>query len=185
MRLEFFHWGNDNCRLLRLILYTDEATYSREGINNTRSSHCWSEENPHTTVQTNFRHCLSANVWCGIIDNHLTEPVILEYGVTGRNDLEFLRNELPGLIQDGSSATRNSMYYQHDGAPPHSISVIKYLNETFPGRGNDHDGPVLSHNNVTYPKKNRVIRSASKQTAITEYQYCAIYAYWPTIVSEI
>jgi hypothetical protein len=47
MRLEFFRWGSDNCRLLRLILFTDEATYSCEGINNTRNSHWWSEENAH------------------------------------------------------------------------------------------------------------------------------------------
>jgi len=71
MRLEFFRWGNDNCRLLRLILFTDEGTYSREGINNTRNSHWWSEENPHAILLTNFRHCFSANVWYGIIDNQL------------------------------------------------------------------------------------------------------------------
>jgi hypothetical protein len=39
MRLELFRWGNDDCRLLRFILITDEATYSREGTNDTRSSH--------------------------------------------------------------------------------------------------------------------------------------------------
>jgi hypothetical protein len=50
MRLEFFRWGNDNCLLLRLILFTDDATYSRDGNNNTRITHWWSEENPHATM---------------------------------------------------------------------------------------------------------------------------------------
>lgn len=161
MRLEFFRWGNDNCRFFRLILFTDEATYSREGINNTRNSRWLSEENPHATVQTNFRHCLSANVWCGIIDNLLIDPIILEHGLTGRNYLEFPRNELPGLIENGSSATRNDMYYQHDGAPPHSVlPVTQYLNETFPGRRNDRDDPILSH--WLLHTRNCVIHSASK-----------------------
>lgn len=143
MRLEFFRWGNGNCRLLRLIFFTDEATCTREGINNTRNSHWWSEENPHDTVLTNFRHCLSANVWCSIIDNQLIDRVILEHDLRERNYLEFPRNELPGLLQDGPSATRNCMYYQHDGASPHYIlPVILYLNETFPGRRNECGGPV-------------------------------------------
>lgn len=56
MRLEFFRRGSDNCRLLRLILFIDEDTYSREGINNTRNPHWWSEKNPHAILLTNFRH---------------------------------------------------------------------------------------------------------------------------------
>jgi len=75
-RLEFFRWGNDNCRLLRLILFTDEGTYSLEGINNTRNTHWWSEEYPHDILLINLRHCLSGNVWCAIIDNQLIDPVI-------------------------------------------------------------------------------------------------------------
>lgn len=35
MRLEFCHWVNANRRLLRLIPFTDEATFNRDGINNT------------------------------------------------------------------------------------------------------------------------------------------------------
>jgi hypothetical protein len=98
LRLEFFRWGNDNFRLLRLILFTDESTNSHEGINNTRNSHWLSEENPHATVLTNSRHCLSANVWCGIIHNQLIHPVIVEHDLRGRNYLEFPRNEFPGQL---------------------------------------------------------------------------------------
>jgi len=125
-----------------LIVFTDDATYSREGDNNTCVSHWWSEENPHATVLKNFRHCLSANVWCGIIDNQLIDPVTLEHDLRGRNYLDFPRNELPRPLEDVPSATRNGLYY-HDGASPHSIlPVIHYLNETFPGRRNDRGGPV-------------------------------------------
>ena len=55
MRLEFCHWLHTNRQLLPLILFTDEATFTRNGINNTRNSHRWSHDNPHGTVETNFQ----------------------------------------------------------------------------------------------------------------------------------
>ena len=47
MRLEFCRWLHTNCQLLPLILSTDEATFTRNGINNTRISHRWSHDSPH------------------------------------------------------------------------------------------------------------------------------------------
>jgi len=55
MRLEFCHGLHTNRQLIPLILFTDEATFIRNGINNTRNSHRWSHENPHGTVETNFQ----------------------------------------------------------------------------------------------------------------------------------
>jgi len=46
-----------------LILFTDEATFTRNGINNARNSHRWSHENPLGTVETNFQRRFSINVW--------------------------------------------------------------------------------------------------------------------------
>jgi hypothetical protein len=93
MRLEFCHWVNANHQLLRLILFTDEATFTLEEINNTRKAHWWSEENPYATVKSNFQHRLSANARCGIIDSQLTGPALLEYRLTDPSYREFLRNE--------------------------------------------------------------------------------------------
>jgi hypothetical protein len=44
-----------NRQLLPLILFTDEATFTRNGINNTRNVRRWSHGNPHGTVETNFQ----------------------------------------------------------------------------------------------------------------------------------
>jgi hypothetical protein len=68
MRLEFSHWLHINCQLLPLMLFTDEATFTRNGINNTRNSYRQSHENPHVTVETNFQRRFSVTVWCGMID---------------------------------------------------------------------------------------------------------------------
>jgi len=76
MRLEFCHWLHTNRQLLPLILFTDEATFTRNGINNTHNSHRWSHENAHGTVETNFQRRFSINVWCGMIGDMLIGPVI-------------------------------------------------------------------------------------------------------------
>jgi pullulanase/glycogen debranching enzyme len=114
MRLEF-------CQLLPLILFTDEATFTLNGINNTYNSHRWTHNSPHWTVETNFRRRFSVNVWYGIIDAMLTGPVILNYHMTGYNYLDFLQNGLPEQLEDVPLATRISMYFQHDGAPSRYI----------------------------------------------------------------
>ena len=61
----------------------------------TRNSHQWSHENPHAAVGTNFQHRFSINVWCGIIDDMLIGPVVLDDRMTGQNYPDFLQNELP------------------------------------------------------------------------------------------
>ena len=41
--------------LLSIILFTDEASFSRDGINNSRNVHTWSHENSHETCVTDFQ----------------------------------------------------------------------------------------------------------------------------------
>ena len=49
-------------------------TVNRKTVDKNR----WSHENPHGTVETNFQRCFSINVWCGMIDDMLIGPVILD-----------------------------------------------------------------------------------------------------------
>jgi hypothetical protein len=82
-------------------------------------SHVWSHENPHGAVETNFQRRFSINVWCGMIDDVLIGPVILDDRITGQNDLDFLQNGLPEQLEDFSLAIRIVMYFQRDGAASH------------------------------------------------------------------
>jgi hypothetical protein len=52
MRLEFGHSLRTNRQWLPLILFTDKATCTRNGINNTRNLHRWSHDSPPGTVET-------------------------------------------------------------------------------------------------------------------------------------
>jgi len=52
-----------------------------------------------------------------------------------------LQDELPTLLENVPLQTRQQMYYQHDGAPPHFSQVIRqYLNHEFPNRRIGHGG---------------------------------------------
>jgi len=118
-RLEFCKWLNGSRQLHRYILFTDEAQFNRDGVNNTHNSHVWADENPHATVESNCQLRFSVNVWCAVLDDQLIGPFILEGRLTGEAYLRFLQEELPRLLEDVPLNKRGRMYFQHDGAPPH------------------------------------------------------------------
>ena len=100
-------------------------------------------------METNFQRRFSINVWCGMIDDMLIVPVILDDRMTGQNYLDFLQNELPKQLQDVPLATRIAMYFQHDEAPSYYTQhAMQHLNETFPnrwiGRGGTINWPPIS-----------------------------------------
>ena len=83
----------------RYILFTDEAQFSRNGVNNLHNS-VWADENPHATVESNFQLRFSVNVWSAVLDDQLIGPFILEGRLTGEAYLSFLQEELPRLLED-------------------------------------------------------------------------------------
>ena len=83
------------------------------------------------------------NVWCGVLGDRLIEPFVFDNNLTGNTYEVFLRNELPGLLEDIPFMIRSQMYFQHDGAPPHyTRHVREYLIESFPNRWLGRGGPV-------------------------------------------
>ena len=94
-RLEFCNWLNGSRELCRYILFTDEAQFSRDIVNNTHNFHVWADENHHVTVESNFQLRFSVNVWCAVLDDQLIGPFILEGSLTGEVYLRFLQEELP------------------------------------------------------------------------------------------
>ena len=131
-RMDFCHWITAHPHLLSVILFTDEASFTRDGINNSRNVRAWSYDNPHGTSVTKFQRGFSVNVRCGLLGNKLIGPFVLDNNLTGNTYEVFLRNELPGLLEDMPLMIRSQMYFQHDGAPPHyPRHVREYLNEFF------------------------------------------------------
>jgi len=90
-RLDLCRWVIANYRLIPFVLFTDEASFNRDGINNIHNSHRWSDKNPRAIVERNSQHPFSVNVWCGVINNHLIGPAVLPNRLTGRAYVDFLQ----------------------------------------------------------------------------------------------
>lgn len=50
LRLEFCNWLIRNRQHHRTFLFTDEAQFTRDGVNNLHNEHTWAEGNPHSTI---------------------------------------------------------------------------------------------------------------------------------------
>jgi hypothetical protein len=77
-----------------------------------------------------------------MIGNLLIGPFALEQHLTASNYLNFLKNELPLLMEDVSLETKRGIFLQHDEAPPHFDQITAYLNQRYENRWIGHRGPV-------------------------------------------
>lgn len=125
------------------ILFSDEATFSREGVFNNRNSHVWAEENPHARRIRGYQQRYSINVWVGIVDQHVIGPFLFPERLNGEIYQHFLTNHLVDLLDDVPLNIRQQMWYQHDGAPCHfSQQVRTTLSFMFPNKWIGRGGPV-------------------------------------------
>ena len=99
-RMDLCPWMKAHPELLSVILFSDEASFTLDGVNNLRNVHTLSHANPHETCVTNFQRRFSVNVWCGVLGKKLIGPFVFDNNLTGNTYEAFLRNELPGLLED-------------------------------------------------------------------------------------
>lgn len=53
------------------ILWSDEATFTPNGVFNSRNFLFWAEENPHAVRERVFQYRWAINVWAGIIADRI------------------------------------------------------------------------------------------------------------------
>jgi hypothetical protein len=147
IRLEFCKWLlerslKDN-HFINRILWTDESQFTRDGITNFHNLHTWASSNPHSRRQRSFQRRFCVNMWAGVIGNRLIGPFKLPPRLNSTNYLEFLQNDLPGLLEDVPLHQRVSSYFQQDGAPAHYGREVKdWLDEKYGGRWIGRNGPI-------------------------------------------
>lgn len=146
-RMEFCRWllyqHNEIPDFVSNVLWSDEAHFTRDGINTIHNSHLWSIDNPHAIIETRYQHRFSVNVWAGILRGGLLEIHILNQRLNAQLYEHFLNDRLYEIIGDIPLDIRLRMWYQHDGAPCHNgRNVIMWLNTHYPGRWIGRGGPV-------------------------------------------
>ena len=126
------------------VLFTDEATFHKNGSVNRHNFHYYFTENPHFLRQIDDQHRWSVNVWAGIVGGNIIGPFFFNGHLNGQIYLQFLQNELPRLLADLPVNIRNRMWFQQDGAPAHfSRNVTDHLNENFGEEWIGRNGPVI------------------------------------------
>lgn len=126
------------------VLFTDEASFSRDAIINFHNNHIWAEDNPNAIIENHSQVQFSLNIWVGIIGDHLVGPCILPQRLTGEEYRRFLEYKLPELLEEVDLETRNRMWFMHDGAPAHfSLITRQFLDGKYPNRWIGRAGPQL------------------------------------------
>lgn len=146
LRLAFCNWmlnmEHDNFGFIKHILWTDEATFTRDGVTNFHNLHHWAEENPHKKKENNFQYRFKVNVWAGIFNNYLIGPHILPDNLNSQSYLRFLEDQLPVLLENIPLNLRAQVMFQQDGAPAHSGRIVtQFLNDKFNNRWIGRFGP--------------------------------------------
>ncbi|GBL99248.1 hypothetical protein AVEN_177293-1 [Araneus ventricosus] len=130
-RIAFAQWYLEKCVtdsiLPTKVLFTDEASFTREGIFNTHNAHFWVVENPHATRPRADQSRFSVNVWAGIEGDHLIGPYLMPFRLTGSNYFICLQQVLPQLLGEEhiSASTRQNIWFQHQGPLP--ISAVTFI----------------------------------------------------------
>ncbi|KAF9794881.1 hypothetical protein SFRURICE_005116 [Spodoptera frugiperda] len=77
-RLNYCRWlvgHQQRSRFIEHVIWTDEATFTRNGLWNRRNAHVWSQTNPYACQQTGRQTRWSVNVWAGIYNGQILGPV--------------------------------------------------------------------------------------------------------------
>ena len=130
------------------IFWSDESTFTPNGVFNSRNNVYWTEKNSHVVRQGAFQYRWSINVWAGMIANQVVSvnrisnflslinanifvndfqigPVFLPPRLNGENYLDFFENQLPVPFEDVPLHVRTQMIFQHYGASPHFRRTIR------------------------------------------------------------
>lgn len=146
-RVVFCQWLvnklQEDGQFLEKVLFTDEATFHKNGFVNRHNFHYYSDVNPHLIRPLDHQHRWSLNVWAGIVGSYVIGPFFFEETVTGAIFRQFLENHLDELLLHIPQHQRETMWFQLDGAPAHyDLRVRNFLNIRFGERWIGRGGPI-------------------------------------------
>ncbi|CAK1597363.1 unnamed protein product [Parnassius mnemosyne] len=98
--------ANDS-NFLANVMWTDESTFTRNGIWNRQNLRYWSQENPQLCRESMHQYRFAVNVWAGIHGDQIIGPVFIEGNLNGPKFLELLDDTVADYV-DGLSLGANS-----------------------------------------------------------------------------
>lgn len=146
-RIEFCNYfvnrQQEDPNFYRKILWSDECTFSNNGLFNRNHHYYWSTENPRNIRENRFQRRFSVNVWCGILNGRLLGPYFIDGTLNSVRYNQFLRNQLQVYLEQLPLAEFNHVIFQQDGASVHnSLINTNFLNENFGQNWIGTNGPI-------------------------------------------
>lgn len=136
VRFAYCRWLQDNIRetpgFLNYVFWTDESTFTRNGMWNCHNYHYWSLQNPHVCRESAFQYRFSLNVWAGIHGDSIIGPIFIDGTLNRGRFMELLNGPVSEYL-DGICLERlRRVWFQLDGAPAHSVVEARQrLNQMF------------------------------------------------------
>lgn len=125
------------------ILWTDECTFSNNGMFNRNHHFYWASENPRNVIETNVQIRFKVNVWCGLLGNKIIGPIFIDGQLNADKYKDLLLDLMENYIEEFPLAQVRSIIFQQDGAPAHNAAInVEYLNEQFQGNWMGTNGPI-------------------------------------------
>lgn len=117
------------------ILFSDEATFTTNGVVSSQNCRFWARENPNFKIMKKSQEYKTVNVWCGILPDRIIGPFFLDENLNQEVYLNLLENHLLPALEEIPANRRRNMFFQQDGCTPHSTLLIRgWLDENFPNR---------------------------------------------------
>ncbi|KAJ8944797.1 hypothetical protein NQ318_003665 [Aromia moschata] len=111
-REAFCQWAlemlNQDVDFFTRVMFSDEATFYKNGFVNRHNCHYYDTVNPHQ-IRTISQQRWSLNVWGGILGSHVIGPFFFDQHLTGAVYLNFLRNTVEDLLGDVPLGTLRRM----------------------------------------------------------------------------
>lgn len=138
-RMEFCLWAQgeylQNRRFLKSVLFSDEATFTTNGVFSSQNARHWAVENPEWIVNCKRQYSFKINVWCGVLNERIIGPYFFENNLNSHLFLNFLRNEFWDAVEDLPLQERVNLHFQLDGCSVHNGLIVReWLNANFPNR---------------------------------------------------
>lgn len=149
MRKVYCEWFMDQCHgdrrditFAQNVIWTDESTFTNNGLWNPKNTHYWSTNNPRLMRQTAHQYRFSVNVWAAVHGNTIIGPVFIDGNLNTARFLDLINGTLLQYYNNLPEEIRNATWFQLDGAPAHSPVVIREkLSELFGNRWIGRFGP--------------------------------------------
>lgn len=143
-RLDFCLWvGSMKNGFHKKIMFSDESTFSTNGVVASQHARYWSDSNPHFRIPHRRQYFTKVNVWCAISYHGIIGPYFFDTSCNANSYLDVLTNFLDGELENLPLEYRRSFYFQQDGCPAHyAANVRQWLDHTFPEQWIGRQGPV-------------------------------------------